>query len=186
MHKQNKTFLRDKKINSDIHISGAYTNESYTMYSSLCEKKKKANKAHIALSVLIIALLVISSIVFVLSIKNAFFENTDTGDTTSLDTVKSIKADSKDSGLMKVENITDDISELYNIPVGIKIVSINAEENNYLNGLRINDIIVNISGTDVTSIEDVTKIINTLQNDSAMISYTVYRNGVYRDIYPFE
>jgi len=186
LFKQNNIPSDSKKTNSDVFISGKYTNESYNMYSSICDAPKKLNKKNIALAMFLVSLIAISSIMFAFSIKNAFFKNDETTVTAAPETVKSIKTDEDFNSDMKVENITDEISQLYNIPVGIKIVSVNAVDNDYLNGLRVNDIIVNISGTDVSTFEEATDIIDSLQDEGMMISYTVYRNGNYKVIYPYE
>ncbi len=182
----NRISSDSKKANSDVYISGTYTNESYTLYSSISDKPKKALKKSGAFAVLIVSLIAVSSVMFAFSIKNAFFKNDEADVTNAPETVKSIKTDEGFNSDMKVENITNEISELYNIPVGIKIISVNTVDNEYLNGLRANDIIVNISGTDVTNFEEATNIINSLQNDGMMISYTVYRNGIYKEIKPYE
>ncbi len=186
MLKMNNVPSDSKKANSDVFISGTYTNESYNLYSSISDNPKKANKKGIAFAAIIISLVAISSIMFAFSIKNAYFKSGETDTTNTPETVKSIKTDENFNSDMKVENITDEISALYNIPVGIKIVSINSVDNDYLNGLRTNDIIVNISGTDVKSFDEATSIINSLQSDGMMITYTVYRNGTYKEIYPYE
>lgn len=186
MFKQNNISSENKKTNSDIYISGTYTNESYNLYSSISDRQKKTFKNSKAFAILIISLIAISSIMFAFSIKNAFFKEEEAVSTDTPETVKSIKTDEDFNSDIKVENITDEISALYNIPVGIKIVSVNSIDNEYLNGLRTNDIIVNISGTDVKSFDEATSIINSLQNEGMMISYTVYRNGVYKEIYPYE
>ncbi len=186
MLKMNNVPSDSKKANSDVFISGTYTNESYNLYSSISNNPKKANKKGIAFATVIISLIAISSIMFAFSIKSAYFKSGETDTTNTPETVKSIKTDKDFNNDIKVENITDEISDLYNIPVGIKIVSINSVDNAYFNGLRANDIIVNISGTDVKSLDDATSIIDTLESDGMMITYTVYRNGTYKEISPYE
>jgi S1-C subfamily serine protease len=53
------------------------------------------------------------------------------------------------------------------------------------NGLKINDIIVSISGKDVKNISEFNSAVDELAEDT-FISYTVYRNGAYQTVTPFD
>lgn len=170
----------NRNYNSDTEVvNGNVTSKSYKIYSEIQDPKKRYNFRSVLLFLPLIVLVVLSVFIFANSIKTAFFDEPKESEELedSFVTIK-IKYDNNDT--VKVENVTKEISKVFGIPVGVKIVDI-SEDLIVESGLRINDIIVRVDNTNVTTIDELNKAIETV-NTEDYITYTIYRNGMYKNI----
>lgn len=181
MDKNTKTNLYKNGL--DENVNAAVTSNSFYTYSKLQKKSKRISAKAIALYSGIAVLLLASVISFAFSIKDAFFSDKE-NHTDSINNIETIKAVYQKNDLIKVEKITNELAGLYEIPTGVKIIEIDAEHP-LLKGLRIGDIVVQVSGKSVNSISDMDNIISTLSEES-LVTFTIFRNGVYKTITPFE
>ncbi len=180
----NKKSSFNKDDNKPIeNTNGPLTSECFTAYSSLKNSKNKLNIPKIILFFLLTLLLSFSVFIFALNIKRAFFSKVGSVDTycENLNKIKT-KYDNNDN--IKVENVTDEIASLFGVPIGVRIVELDSTSLPFT-GLKIDDIIVRISGKEVTTIMDINNIVDSLAPDDPLL-YTVYRNGVYRTINPYD
>ncbi len=185
MNKDNRTFFNSSNTEpSDKNIKGALTRESYVTYSSLCPQKRKRNIPKLILYLTIAILIGCSVFIFASQIKKAFFnEKTDESDASN-EALNIVKSSYEDYRSLKVEKVTPDISNIFNIPQGVKIIEI--ENNSFLsNYLKVGDIIVEISGESIYSLDDMNYILENTPFDN-IISLRIYRNGVYKTITPYE
>ncbi|MBR5314954.1 MAG: PDZ domain-containing protein [Clostridia bacterium] len=172
----------NKHTNNEV-VNGKLTSESYNTYSALRNPKQKIDVKSTVLCLVFITALLLSALIFISSIRTAYF-NKPSETATEHTFLNKTKSSYDANSLFKFETVTKDISDVFNVPVGVKILNIN-EETPIATGLRINDIIVKVSGKNITTIDEFNKAINDLSTDDFLI-YTVYRNGDYRTISPFE
>lgn len=181
MDKNTKTHLYKNSL--DENVNAAVTSNSFYTYSKLQNKYNRISAKAVILYSGIAALLLASVLSFAFSIKAAFF-NDEKDHSDSINNIETIKAVYQKNDLIKVEKITNELSGLYEIPTGVKILEIDAEHP-LLKGLRVGDIVVQISGKSVNSISDMDIIMSTLSEES-LVTFTIFRNGVYKTITPFE
>ena len=174
-----------RRANEDNEkVIGTQTSESFKVYSKLTDKKT-FNLSMILLYVLLTSLLLSSALIFASSIKAAYFtDSSKKPHTESESNINTIKSSYQKNGSIKVETVTQEVAGLFGIPTGVKIIELNNEDP-FFKGLRVNDIIVEVSGRKISSIEDMGFVDDNLTSDSFII-YTVYRNGAYKTIDPFD
>ena len=181
MDNNNKTLANKDDISESVN--GTLTSESFNTYTKLKNPKRRFNAKIFTLYSVIISLLLASALIFASTIKTAYFSNSNkTSD--SNENINTIKTVYEHNDLLRVEPITQELSHLFDIPMGLKIIEISPDTPLFY-GLKSNDIIVDISGESVHNIEDINKLVDRLSED-AFITFTVYRNGVYKKISPFE
>lgn len=183
MDKSNNTLFENTLTHGNIN--GNVTSESYNTYSSIRNPKNNLRISKITLYLFISLLLIGSALIFVHSIKTAFFtpsaETVDTGAN-----IKTIRTNYDNNEVVKVENVTNELSDLFNIPVGVRIIDFESQNSNF-SGLQVNDIIVEVSGIDVTNIDDMDMAVKqSIATDGYVVAYKVYRNGGYTIINPQE
>ncbi len=171
--------------NTPENVKGVLTSDSFHTYSKLRETKLHFNLKLFALYFVVILLLVISAIIFASTIKTAYFDSSSETEE-SFDKINTIKSVYQDNDTIKVEPITDELSSLFEIPVGVKIVELDFD-NPLFKGLKINDIIVAISGKNIQDISDMDLSAEELEElrENPFITYTIYRNGIYKTITTF-
>ncbi len=174
-----KTFSNEFSEN----VNGTLTSDSFRTYLKLRGKRSPFNAKHFTLYLVVIVLLLVSALVFASTIKTAYFDSSDEAKE-SFEKINTIKTNYQKNDAIKLEPVNKELSGLFKIPVGMKIVELNFE-NPMTSGLRVNDIIISISGKDIKNISDFEEAINELAKDN-FITYTVYRNGAYQDITPFD
>lgn len=175
--------LVQEKDTAVQNVNGHTTSESYMAYTVLQEPKRRFNWRVFLIYSFLAVVLVTSALIFLSSIKTAYFSSNSTPEEASynINTIKSV-CDNNES--IKVESVTREISENFNIPMGVKIIELDRESPS-LAGLKIDDIIVEISGKSVKSIDDIEVLFDRLEEEN-MITYRVYRNGMYTEINPYE
>lgn len=167
----------------DGKVNGALSSDSFNIYSKLTRSRPRFDFRVLALYVIVSLLLAISVVIFASAIKTAYFSPPkETEDT--IDKINTIKTNYQNNDSIKVEPITNELSILFDIPVGVKIVEIDIN-NPIFRGLKSNDIIISVSGKKVFNIEQIELAVSEL-SEEVFITYTVYRNGVYKEINPFE
>lgn len=171
----------EQEISSE-NVNGKLTSDSFNIYTKLQNPKQRFNIRIFLVYLLITSLLVASAVIFASTIKTAYFNK---GSETEKDNnINKIRTTYQNSSNLKVETITPELSELFDIPVGVKIIEI--ENNNPLfNGLKPNDIIVGISGKPIENITQFDTEVAMLGNE-IFLTYNIYRNGAFKDIAPFE
>jgi serine protease Do len=88
------------------------------------------------------------------------------------------------NSFIKIETVTKHIADVFGIPIGVKVIGIS--EASYIStGLKINDIIVKVSGKPISSINEFNTAINNLSAEE-FLTYTVYRNGSYQVVNPYD
>jgi len=183
LDKSNKVVF--DKYSPHENVKGTLTSESFNTYSSLLNPRRNISFSKIAIYLLVIVLLIGSAIVFISSIRTAFF-NQDSEASETGDNIKTIKTSFDDNEVLKVENVTLELSQLFNIPVGVRILELESDHSD-LSGLCVNDIIVEVSGMDIRNIEDMDLAFSkSISSDSTIVMYKVFRNGVYKIISPYE
>ena len=180
MDKDTKNILDDS---SSENVNGVITSDSFRTYLKLRGKRIRFNAKYFSLYLVISLLLLVSVLVFASTIKTAYFDSSDETKE-SLEKIGTIKTYYQKNDTIKVEPVNSALSGLFEIPVGMKIVELDFE-NPMTNGLKVNDIIVSIAGKDVKNITDFNSAVDELAEDT-FISYTVYRNGVYQTVTPFD
>ena len=176
MDKDTKNAFSD---NSVENVNGILTSESFRTYLKLRGKRIPFNLRYFSLSLIVIILLLVSCIIFASTIKTAYFDSSnETKD--SFEKINTIKTDYLKNDTIKLEPVNQELSGLFEIPVGMKIVELNSN-NPMTNGLKVNDIIVSIFGKDIKSISDFEDALKNIEEDSYVI-YTVYRNGTYQTV----
>lgn len=171
----------DNKIKESFNA--VQTSEKFHIYSGIRDPKKRFDIKVITLYTVVIILLTASALIFASTIKTAFFSKADeTAPTYS--NIDKIKSTSDYNEHIKVENVTDEISSLFGVPTGVKIIDLD-RNHPIFNGLKLDDIIVKISGTPIDSIDDMEKILPVLDEDTLVV-FTVYRNGFYKDVNPYD
>ncbi len=176
----------NKSENSQVsseNIKGALTSRSFQTYTLLRNPKKKFNLRVLTLYFFIITLLIASALIFAYTIKTAYSSPKIKTEPDN-EYLNTIRSNYENNEIFKVENVSKEISGLFNVPTGVKIVEID-EPSPLYNGLKVNDIIVEISGKSINSIKDMEKIIQHIDENN-YIFYTVYRNGVFKTINPYE
>ena len=174
----NKTF---KKNSKNEKVNGQTTSNSYNTYSSL-DKNNKRIHTHTLFSIISVSILLIASIfVFASTIKTAYFNNRSNDEPTKSNLPKTVSKSDK-TDILELENVTEDISKIFDIPVGVKIKKINTSSH-LSSGLKINDIIVKIAGITISSIDDFNTAVESFEDDITF-NYTVYRNGAYKTVDP--
>ncbi len=164
-------------------FNAAQTSEKFNIYSGIRNPRRSFSIKVIALYSIVILLLTASAAIFASTIKTAFFSSPKETESSHTNLEK-IKSTSDYNEYIKVENVTDEIASLFDVPTGVKILEINRDAPIF-NGLKLHDIIVKISGTPIDSIDDMEEILPKLDKDMLVI-FTVYRNGFYKDINPYE
>lgn len=129
-------------------------------------------------------LLTASAFLFVYSLSRQP-DSSDVNNSHTDEKIKIVNTKFENNDSFKVENITGEVASVFDIPVGVKIVELNSDTDMY-EGLRINDIIIEVSGEKITCIEDMNDAFEYLYSTQDVLSYTVFRNGVYKTITPFE
>lgn len=174
-----------KQANEDNEkVIGPQTSESFKAYSKLTDKKT-FNISMILLYVLLTLLLLSSALIFASSIKAAYFtDSAKTPHAESESNINTIKSSYQKNDSIKVETVTQEVANLFGIPTGVKIIELNNDDSLF-RGLRVNDIIVEVSGRKISNIEDMGFVDDKLTSDSFIV-YTIYRNGAYKTIDPFD
>ena len=180
MDKDTKNTFSD---NSSENINGVFSSDSFHTYLKLREKRISFNAKYFSLYLVVIVLLLVSALVFASTIKTAYFDSSDETKG-SLEKINTIKTYYQKNDTIKLEPVNQELSGLFEIPVGLKIIELDLD-NPMTNGLKVNDIIVSISGIKVINISDFELAVEELADDY-FITYTVYRNGSYKNIIPFE
>lgn len=175
----------DNNAKKSIHnesVNGQTTSESYNTYSIIRDPKKKYNIRTIILATVISILFLASAFVFFNSLKTVYFSPSH--ETEAYESkIEKTRSNYQTNDIIKVESVTKDIANVFNIPVGVKIISL--KDDPISEGLEINDIIVKISGQVVENIDDLEKAFEQIETDE-FISYLIYRNGSYHTITPFD
>ncbi|MBR5322710.1 MAG: PDZ domain-containing protein [Clostridia bacterium] len=169
------------KADADLNknINGTLTSNSFRTYLKLHEKKHYFNIKYFSLYLVVIILLLVSVLIFASTIKKAYFNSaSETKDT--FDNINTIKTNYQNNDAIKLEPVSQELSGLFEIPVGMKIVELNSN-NPITNGLKVNDIIVSVSGKTIKNFSDFEEAIESLEEENFLI-YTIYRNGVYQTI----
>ncbi len=179
MDKDTKTLFSD---NSSENVNGTLTSDSFRTYLKLHGKKIPFSAKYFTLYLVVILLLLVSVLVFASTIKTAYFDSSNETEE-AIEKIKTIKTNYQKNDAIKLEPVNKELSKLFEIPIGMKIVELDFD-NPVTNGLKINDIIISISGKDIKNISDFETAINDISEDT-FITYTVYRNGVFQDITPF-
>ncbi len=177
----------DKNANSYVAhnevVNAPLSSRSYNIYSTLRNPKPKLNVKSTALCLVFIASMLLCILIFVLSIRAAYFNrtpNSTTGHTSIVKTKSSYDA----NPFLKIETVTEEIADVFDIPVGVKVIGFS--DDSYVSaGLKINDIIVKVSGEPISSIDEFNNVINSLSAEDIPI-YTIYRNGDYKYISPYD
>ena len=180
MDKDTKTTFSDS---SSEKVNGVLTSDSFRTYLKLRGRKIPFNAKYFTLYLVVIILLLVSAFVFASTIKTAYFDSSDETES-SLEKINTIKTDYQKNDAIKLEPVNNELSKLFEIPTGMKIVELDFE-NPMTSGLKVNDIIISISGKDIKNISDFESALNELAEDN-FITYTVYRNGVFQDVTPFD
>lgn len=165
------------------NFNAAQTSEKFHIYSGIRDPRKRFDIKVISIYTIVILLLAASALIFASTIKKAFF-NTPNETEPSINNIEKLKATSDYNQYIKVENVTGEVASIFGIPTGVKIVELDYDVPIF-NGLKMDDIIVKISGNPITSINDMETILPELDEDTLVI-FTVYRNGFYKDINPYE
>ena len=179
--KTTENFTQNDKVTV---VNGILTSESYHTYEKIRDPKKLFNFPKIITFTTLFVLLTASALLFVYSISKQPNDLVD-NDSNTDEKIKIINTKFENNDSFKVENITYEVASVFNIPVGVKIVELNSDTDMY-KGLRINDIITDISGEKITCIEDMNTVFEDIYSTQDVLSYTVFRNGVYKTITPFE
>ena len=163
-------------------VNGRTTSKSFKTYSNLRNPRGVFSFRSTIIILSLIILVTASVFVFFNSIKTAYFNKVEQTEevNTNITRIKS-KFDMNDA--IKVENVTKKISDVFGIPVGVKVIEI-SEDSFASSLLKVNDIIVKVSGEDITNIKQLNSIIEN-SSDDEYLTYTVYRNGIYCEIDPF-
>ena len=171
-----------KNYNSNFEVvNGRITSKSFKTYSNIQNPKNKYNLRTLALLIILTALIIASLLVFANSIKTAYFD--DSKETQEINAnIEKIKIHLDKNKTIKVENVTKEIADVFGLPVGVKVIEI-AEDSLVSSLLKINDIIVKVSGKTITNIDQLNSIIEDSEYDE-FLTYTVYRNGTYHIIDP--
>lgn len=173
------TFLEKNSEN----VKGVLTSDAFRTYLKIRGKSISFNAKYFSLYLVVILLLLVSALVFASTIKTAYFESSNETEG-SLEHINRIKTNYQKNDAIKLEPVNKELSKLFEIPTGMKIVELDFE-NPMTNGLKVNDIIISISGKNIKNISDFESAINELAEDN-IITYTVYRNGVFQDVTPFD
>jgi len=178
---------KDNKVHNCSQISinesvrGSLSRESYTLYSALCKKRKKR--------VYIIPLLITSAAILIASAficahyiaeKKDSEDNKNSYSTSSF--INAVTPNIENLQTIKVEVVTNEISDVFNIPVGLRIIELN-DKSSIFHGLNVNDIVVTVSGYTVCSISEMMNVIRSLGEEDPLI-YNIYRNGEYHSVGP--
>lgn len=170
--------MRDKTSEEKTpSLSGVVSKDVYDRYKN---EKKSRNYKTIAVTSVIVLLVIVSVGILGFLVKDLFFSE-DEGNETPFTCKTGDKIVTRYSDQLEVEIITRELSEFYNVPMGVKITWINSEGAFSNADFRINDIIVKIGGNQVRTLEDISKyeLLEKERDDALYIDYTVYRNGEY-------
>lgn len=172
-------FNSKEKEEDFIEISGMVSPDTVDEFSSLKGKKKSKTDYLIVSSILL--LLVVSIVTFSLYAKFFLVKPANQTDAEISEVFQAFSASYDDGAYMKVENISEDTSRLFNIPTGIKILKIEENTPPFNTGLRVNDIIVEFDGRKIFCINDIKKRASELSSEETPneILLKVYRNGSY-------
>lgn len=184
MNKQ-KSNNKKVQINPGIGIGGNVSKETFREYSKANGiKTKKELHKKILLFSLIIFLIGFSLMIFSFLVKEFILK----GNISKEDNLSffSYSASYDNDKSLKVENVTYSISKQFNIPRGVRVLSIKENSRFYSSELRENDIIVKVYGKTIHSLGDIRKIEIALEDSEEGnyedLTLTVYRNGYYIDI----
>lgn len=171
------------KINEPVSremVNGTVTSDSYKAYASL-QSQKKTPVRKLIFTGLFLALISAAIVTFSFAIKRAYFEDRSdqSGESQKISTIDSYTSY---GNYIQVETVTQQISQLFDIPVGLKIISLDLEFPLFT-GLQANDIITSLSGTAIETLQDMDDFIKNLE-DNSELTFTVFRNGKYHKISP--
>lgn len=158
-------------------LSGVVSKDVYDRYKN---EKTSRNYKTIAMTCVIVFLVVVSVGVLGFLVKDLFFPGDE--DNEAPFTCKTgDEIVTRYSDQLEVEIITRELSEFYNVPMGVKITWVNSEGAFSNADFRVNDIIVKIGKNQVRTLEDISKYesVEKEREDALYIDYTVYRNGEY-------
>lgn len=173
-------YQNDKKTG----VNGIMTSESFNTYEKIRDPRKLFNIPKIIMFSTLFVLLTASAFLFVYSLSRQP-DNTASNNSHTDENINIVNTKFENNDSFKVENITGEVASVFDIPVGVRIVELTSDTDMY-EGLRINDIIVEVSGEKITCIEDMNIAFEYLYSAQDVLSYTVFRNGVYKTITPFE
>lgn len=169
-------------VNNEV-VNGQLTSESYNTYSALRNPRQNFNIKSTILCLVLISSLLLSTIIFIASIRTAYF-NRPSESTAGHSVLKKTMSSYDSNSFIKIETVTKDIADVFGIPIGVKVIGIS--EASYIStGLKINDIIVKVSGKPISSINEFNTAINNLSAEE-FLTYTVYRNGSYQVVNPYD
>ena len=164
-------------------VNGQLTSESYNTYSALRNPKQNFSLKSTVLCLVLVTSLLLSTVIFIASIRTAYF-NRPSESTEGHSFLNKTRTSYDANSFIKIETVTKDIAEVFGVPTGVKIIEF-PEISDISTGLKINDIIVKVSGRPVSSIDEFNTVISNLSADE-FLTYTVYRNGSYRTINPYD
>ncbi|MBE6564180.1 MAG: PDZ domain-containing protein [Ruminococcaceae bacterium] len=79
---------------------------------------------------------------------------------------------------MKFEEVDREESEIYSIPVGVRVKSLSSESGEYEAGFREGDIIVGFNGSNITCLDNLWDLMSTCKNNDRVV-YEVFRHNEY-------
>ena len=167
------------------NVNGVKTVEGFDEYTRIKNRRFGFDVKLLLIYLLILALLITSACMFASSIYTAYSEETSNLENDSDSAFTKIKAPYQSNNCIKVQPIDSTVSEIYEIPVGLKIIELD-NTNPSLNGLRVGDIIISCCGKNVYDIHDLYKNDTLLISEDHWLSYEIFRNGLYKTVSPFE
>ena len=174
----------DKKSNissQNAFVSKTVSKNSYITYSSLGRTRRFPSPKKLIIPSLTVVSVLVSVILLIPTIKKVYFDHsTDAYLKNDINSIVRPQFEYGDS--IKVENITKNISELFNVPMGVKVIDIDDSAPIFY-GLEINDIIVQVSGKKIANVNDMHQAVSQFSNTEQIV-YKIYRNNLYQDIYP--
>jgi len=182
LDKNNNTFSTQ---NTTENVNGIKTVDGFNTYQSIKNQKFSFDKNLLIVYLVILVLLITSVFVFASSIYTVYSNDDSTTSSDGDSSFTKVKAVYQTNGSLKIQQIDSTIAEIYEIPVGVKIIEID-HTNPLFNGLKVGDIIVSCAGKDVFSINDLNFNTPYAPLEEHFISYKIFRNGIYRTIIPFE
>ena len=172
--------MDNKRIRPTENVNGNITSDSFKTYSVITSRRKKTNVCHVLFFGLIFVLVAASLFVFGYSLKNIFIK--EDANKIENENIKTISTFFEKNDAIKVELVTKEISEIFNVPRGIKIVELKKVHST--EGLLVDDIITEISGMEIHCLDDLTRAYKATASKNTPISYKVYRGGSYQTITP--
>ena len=166
-------------------FAGVVSKDVYDQYKNSSARKKKINK--IALTVGIVVVLAVSVVTIVVVFNKLYF-SPDTDSTESAYNCSSGKEPSSSSIFqIEGETVTEEMSLLYNIPVGFKIKRID-KNSRYVGLLMVNDIIIKVGNRTILTANDLIEAEKADPEEEvpSVHEYTIYRNGRTETLRPGE